>query len=171
MPARATARLMDTQENRLGVALQNGLNEQILVGRAQTVGAVASQIRFEQSNHIDISGVSGGRLRIPEGTSVAFRGLLVAANATDDPATTLNYGNAYEFSSVIRNLNGTTALPAAGVTVTALDTTASHALPAANVVVTADDTADVLSIAVTGIAAKTINWRLYLTCNSVSFFG
>jgi hypothetical protein len=171
MPARAIAKIFDTTENRLAVALQNGMTEQILVGRARTTAASAVNVNFEPVNHPDFNGTTGGRIKIPEGTSVAFRGLVVCANATDDPATSLNYGNAYEFSGVIRNLNGVTALPVAGVTVTALDTTASHALPAANVVVTADDTNDLLNIAVTGVAAKTHYWRVFLTINSVSFFG
>lgn len=171
MPARAQSKLFDTVENQIAVALQNAMNEQIYVGRARTTAASGVAVKFEPRNGPDPVGSSGGSLKIPEGTTVAFSGLVVCANATDDPATTLNYGNAYTFSGVIRNLNGTTALPVAGVPVTALDTTASHALPAGNVVVSANDTTDTLEITVTGLASKTHYWKVFLTTNAVSFFG
>lgn len=171
MPARANAKIADTVENRLGVAFQNGLNDQIYVGRAKTTAASAVNVLFEGGNSPNYDGLSGGKLRIPEGTVVSGRAIVSCCNATDDPATNLNYGNGYVFDFVIRNLNGTTALPVAGVTVTALDTTASHALPAANVVVTADDVNDALNIAVTGVASKTHYWEVILIVSSTSFFG
>lgn len=171
MPARAQAKISDTAENRIGVAFQNGINDQVYVGRARTTAASAVNMLFESINAPDPLGATGGKLRIPEGTVVSGRCILSCCNATDDPATSLNYGNAYTFDFVIRNLNGTTALPVAGVTVTALDTTASHALPAANVVVTADDTNDALNIAVTGVASKTHYWEAVILVSSTSFFG
>lgn len=171
MPARAQAKLFDTQENRMGVAFQNGSYDKIIVGNATTVGAVATNILFDSFRAPDPSGVNGGKLRVPEGSVVGFYILLTAANATDDPGTALNYGQAYEIKGVIRNLNGVTSIPAAGITAVALDLTASHALPAGNVVVTADDTNDALNIQVTGVAAKTYYWRATAYLSAASFFG
>jgi hypothetical protein len=171
MPARAQAKLFDTTENRLGVNFQNGSYDKIIVGQATTVGAVASNILFDSVTFPSASGSGGGKLRIPEGTVVGFYILLTAANATDDPGTTLNYGQSYEIKGVIRNLNGTTAIPVAGITPVALDTTASHVLPAGQVVVTADDTNDALNIAVTGVAAKTYYWRATAYLSVANFFG
>lgn len=171
MPARAQAAIFDTQEKRLGVAIQNGSYDVPIHGRATTVGATSANIRFDSVKNPNPSGDGGGLLRIPEGTSVQFRIQLTCVNATDDPGTSLNYGQGYEIVGVIRNLNGTTALPAAGVTVTTLDGTASHVFTSSNVTVTADDTNDALNIAVLGIAAKTYYWHATAYINAVSFFG
>jgi hypothetical protein len=171
MPARAQAKLFDTQEARMGVAFQNGSYEKVLIGTASTVGAVASNILFDSFKAPDPTGTSGGKLRIPEGTVVGFYILLTAANATDDPGTSLNYGQAFEIKGVIRNLNGVTAIPVAGITPVALDTTASHVLPAGQVVVTADAANNALNIAVTGVAAKTYYWRATAYLSVANFFG
>ncbi len=171
MPARASAAINDTQDNRLGVALQRGFEEDVYEGRAQTVGAVSANILFDSLTNPSVSGQGGSKFRIPQGTTVHFRGLVTCANATDDPATALNYGNAFSFEGVIRNLNGTTAVPAAGITVTTLDATASQVFTSANCLVTADDTNDTLQIAVLGIAGKTYNWKCKLIVNAISFFG
>lgn len=171
MPTRAQAAINDTTANRLNVALQRGFEEDIYEGRAQTVGAVTQNILFDFTTNPSSLGTGGAKLSIPQGTTVHFRGLVTCANATDDPGTSLNYGNAFSFEGVIRNLNGTTAVPAAGITVTTLDATASQVFTSANCVVTADDTNDALQIAVLGIAAKTYNWKCKLIVNSVSFFG
>lgn len=126
------------------------------------------------------------RLYLPESTLVFGRATYLQYNQTDDV-----FGMAHTYFAV-QNLNGTTSAPfdlkkdtggdaeqGVDIDATTGDVDLVHFNGASTASITVDDTGDFLKVQVTGIAAKTINWKVVLElfcineteCRNNFFFG
>lgn len=117
------------------------------------------------------------RLYLPESTGLYFEYVILTYNATDDTFPQFEKGYGW-----IQNLNGTTGAgfdlnKAAGNEVTvALDIVANGGASGidlaqgsgAAVAFAADDTGDFLKVTATGTSAKTIYYKVFVTCYSIN---
>lgn len=153
-----------------GMGSNDPLNPIIYLGR--TTGNTPTEIFIGGKTQTGTNNVR--RLYLPESSVVLFEAYVLAFNKTDDILAV-----ASKYVGGIKNINGTTAAvkdyetTTGGTQAFSLDPAfATVAVPltqglsffsgAEAVSFAADDTNDALTVTVTGLSGKTIDWKVYL---------
>lgn len=174
-------KFLDDDLNGLGSSASSGAP---LVFMGRTTDATPTEIyiggKLPVSN-TQVSGAAGiNRLYLPDTSCVIFQAYALAYNVTD-----ANIGMASWYRGGVQNVAGTVSAikdydsttggtqafivdPAFATVAVPLSQGLSYATGTNAVSFAADDTNDALTVTVTGTAAKTINWKVYMHCYTIS---